>query len=625
MLSNQYYPELDLSSDEENILEDTSNQIANTNYQETEINNNISISIQRNVQEHPNNYSNTKDMELEISSSEEEELIAINVGGKKFNLAEKIINQLNIKKEEVVRVTGKKNILFLDRDPHYFSQMIDIINKEGCIKDNIKECSDNLLRELFYYELIDTLNIEGVDKITLRKNIIAERENIVVKVFVKDYIFVTTSKTLLKSNHFRNKLNNNNFIINLDLDIDPKIFRYVINFLRKDESYNLEIEKYLSVLGILYNATNNKSFKNTITIHSEIYDSSESIINQLKNNDAINSVDSIKYINAENSLAFDSNIIFDLCDPNIDIITSMFLSIDIPNSHEYVDLFEYKIVENVHLLLSDGKSTKIFVASSNNYEYMHPIIYENESKCASYQNMVKTSNKKTQILYQDTLIDVHRIFYPLFFDAISMKEIRQHNKICKLSVKISPLERITKEKKNIPLLNINLVCNLKHTKQHVEKNIYTKLHTNIYPMIPQTNQHYNTFIIPLEKNNRIKDFFFVIMDREDIINNRIDRFQDDLIEIEFIHVVNNQVITHSVLNNIMMNMYIPIQYLDHVLPLGVYYYSFGFSSSTRSNNLDGIRSDFGFCGKDYILRIKTKKTDNLIKFYINEYIDVRNI
>ena len=145
--------------------------------------------------------------------------------------------------------------------------------------------------------------------------------------------------------------------------------------------------------------------------------------------------------------------------------------------------------------------------------------------------------------------------------------------------------------------------------------IYDKLHTFIVPIAQSENKIFNTTTIPLEKFGLIKDFVFTISDKHDYITENINKFKDDLIELEILCKYNNELILHTRLDSVMMNSYIPLKKLGHILPSGMYYY--GFSSGLSENRILGS----GLWGKNYFLRIKTNKSDIVAKFYITEYFE----
>ena len=144
--------------------------------------------------------------------------------------------------------------------------------------------------------------------------------------------------------------------------------------------------------------------------------------------------------------------------------------------------------------------------------------------------------------------------------------------------------------------------------------IYDKLHTNTVPIQTTTNSIYDIAIIQLEQFGFIKDFFFTIIDKDNYINNRINIFSTNFIELEIVQIVDQKnFILHTKLDAILLNSYIPIKKLGHKLPNGIYYYS--FSSDPKENQLLG-----GLDGTNYVIRIKVKKMSGVVKFYSNEYI-----
>src|SRR3984885_12239584 len=192
-----------------------------------EISNDISI-----------NHDHDHDLPKELNDSDK---ITLNIGGKKFNLRKQLLKQLNIKYHNLHKITkNNKIVYFLDRDPIYFEKIIEIIKTIGLNKDNIMNEMDNyseqFIYELCYYNLLDT---SCLPKSQLKINklvdfITTTRHDNIIKLIVRDQLFETSDRTLSKSSYFKLRIktmHSNKMYI----DEDPKVFRYVLNFLRYGE------------------------------------------------------------------------------------------------------------------------------------------------------------------------------------------------------------------------------------------------------------------------------------------------------------------------------------------------------------------------------------------------------
>ena len=578
-------------------------------------------------------------------NKENEGKITLNVGGRRFYSNKMLLERLNIKYNK-----SNKPVYFLDKDPYYFSQIIEIIRKCGTESDdiasNIDDYSNQLTSELCFYTLLDKKFLPK-PKLKLKRSVgfLAYESNStndnIIKIIVKEQSFDTSIATLSRSIYFSNKikLNPHNTIHLTDIDIDPKIFRCILNFLRQKEMYicNPTIENYLHKFGIEYEIIENTKIHSHIVSHYEPYNTIviDHQLNEIPDNfkSQINSfeVENINIINTENKIEFNSDILFDLGGNKFgDIIDDILLCIDVPvlnpiDNIEYIDLFEYQLIEDLNLIITDHNSHphhKVLLSSANNYQYIYPIIYNTNPK--DYHQITKIDGKKMKILYQNNLIDINRIIIPLFLfkskkNSLHIKQIANSNKSAHLIVKTTALNKIIKNNSNkpipnLPLLNICLITNYISISNpsFVNSCIYDRVHSTIVPISSTVNPIYDVTMIPLNKVGFVKDFFFTIISKEDYIANRIDIFKDELIEVEILYIHNNQPVLHTKLDSIMMNSYIPLKKLGHALPVGVYYHSF---VPSENQSLGGL------WGKNYVLKIKTKKIDGIIKFYATEYLE----
>jgi hypothetical protein len=291
---------------------------------------------------------------------------------------------------------------------------------------------------------------------------------------------------------------------------------------------------------------------------------------------------------------------------------------------EYIDFLEYRLIESVSIYFFDPRTSKtIFLMSTiPDYLYLYPELYTDNAK--DYHQAANLITKKLKLIYNDTLIDIHRVTLPLFlFESshLPIKKMVNSGILTQLIVKMSPQKKIFKNNKvkNISLLNMSLLTNCENRLHEVsvpEKPLfymYERLHA-VNIQVQYTKNHiYDVGIISLEGMGMIKDFVFTIITKENNIQNTVNVFSENLIELEIVCAATNTL--HCVLDATMMNNYIPLKKLGHTLPPGIYYTSFGQDPRTHTF-LGGIH------GKDLLLRFKVKKSSEVIRLYVNEYHDV---
>lgn len=613
-----------------------------------------------------------------------ENKITINVGGKRFHLKKNLLEKFNInygRLPKIVKDDGRV-FYFLDKDPYYFSKIIDIVKlfgfEEDKILENLENFSDQMISELCFYGIIDK-KYSPKPKLKLKRMVsFPSRHDEIVKIIVGEQIFETSSGILSKSAYFDSKLKisrTKKFYLS---DIDPKIFRYVLNFLRTGELYlaNDEIIDLLNNYGIEYEFVQNKRINDFIVSH-HLPHNLESVQNQLIGTNSVldprannmsqfidnkyyqpqnmytsPNTECINVLTTDSPLVFGSEIVFNLTDPTKNLgecIEDMLLCIDIPvlkstEPYKYVDMIEYKIVEHINLVVIIQDEKKIILQTNQDILYMYPLVYHQNAE--PYHRMCRMDDKKVKLLFNDQLIEINRIILPLFLlkdkqNHIPVQKMANNRISASLVVKIAPLKKLFLNKiKEIPLLNVSIIANFINLASSIpsitNKNIiqtpintelktqpiqymYEKTHQIIVSIQTTPNAIYNVATIPLDKFGYIKDFFFTIIGKDDYTSNKINRFMDELIELEILQLKINtetghrSLLLHSKLDSTLLNYYLPLKLLGHVLPAGVYYYS--FSADPKKSQFLG-----GLLGYGYALRIKVKKMDGYIKFYTNEYV-----
>jgi hypothetical protein len=635
--------------------------------------------------------------------------ITLNVGGKKFSVKRKILDLLGINHRHLHKITkGDKIVYFLDRDPSYFVKIIDILQQSEFDLNNLCEhagkYSKDLINELCLYGLLDDKYHPHPSLILKGSDFPTKHNDIIKLVTYNDQHFETLSSTLAKSNYFYNKLKicKTNFF---KLDIDPKIFKLVINFLRTGKLFSDDVAllEILDKFKIEYERTSNEMCESIVSHYishqmEPIYNQMTKYIRKLdprlfcipsidntfqfvdgkyhcpENMFISPNVENINIIETNSCLLFDTEILFNLTNQSKlgDCVGDVLLCIDIPvlnpeEPFEYVDLFEYRIIEYVKILING----KPLVQTNGDMLYLYPIIYTNSPN--EYHEMIRDGTKKIKLLYEESLIDIHRIILPLNFfnrqNHLPIKKIAENNTTATMVVKISPLQKIFKnEAKEIALLNIFLIINSItlmpsmvvstskiYNKQIIpgfgfpNANMESKNNSRYFVNIPINTElkympvlyiynwtHfvdisvktdmgsiYDVATISLEKIGLIKDFFFVIMQEEDFSKGVLNKFVDGLIELEILQCEKNKsdkiqnqcknLLLHSKMDSSLLNAYIPLKLLGHRLPKGIYYYS--FSADPKCDQMLG-----GLVGNDYLIRIKVKKMLRcFVKFFINEY------
>ena len=570
--------------------------------------------------------------------------IILNVGGKKFNIKKNWLDYLNINIAELHKISDDKSIFFLDRDPFYFSKIIDIVKASGHdtskIIENIDEYSEQLINELCVYALIDE-KYRPTPKLKLKRTVGFVNENTknnIIKLVVTNQTFETFLSTLSKSGNMMEIIHQNAPNKYILQDVDPKVFRHILNLLRFGYLciYSNSVMQLLQDFGIEYDLIQNKKIDQPIVPYhlSHGTEAFEHHISSLQQYVSQNSyyqkfshmmhLENYNIITTNSKLAFGTNIIFNLTNSHqslYETISELYVSIDIPilnpiESIEYVDMIEYHLIDSASIYYSETNMGCDSIGTiTSDYLYLYPIIYTHNN---DYHQVAGMSSNKLKVLYNNTLIDIHRITLPLFsfkMNPLPIKRMIDNAITAQLVIKMASLQKILKTPSNIPLLNITLTANYINKvfpiNNHPSPYIFNRLHPLVCPVPISDNQIYDELTIPLTNMGLIKDFFFVIISKDNHIAGTIDRFCDNLIEIE----INCDNTCLCKLDSTMLNYYIPLKNLSHKLPIGVYYYSF---------SLEPMKNIFlgGCVGQSCELRFRVKKLSDVIRLYVHEYFSV---
>lgn len=619
----------------------------------------------------------SKDNLILSSDNSEDQIIEteiklkINVGGKKFLISEKILNNINIKCENLFHtIKNGETIYFIDRDPFYFLKILDLLkstafNKEK-IMDDLDQYSEQLIYELYIYGLIDKKYC-GDPKIILRRNVVFTDKNIdvnkIVKIMTDKEKFGTFYKTITRSKKICNDLKDNDFVVLKN--VEASTFRYILNLLRYGELYfsSPQLLEYLSVYEIEYEkfsnlhnekfVTNYETFtldfiENQQTLNMKTLNPKLFIHNASKNINLFSSdnycypaenlwiTDNIEHYNivySKNQLSFNSQIAFNLT-ANIygECINNIILCLDLPilsplDNCEYVNNITTKILKNIYVVKKYKNESKVILESSGKYLNIYPKIYKNN-------NEIKYEHKKMKMIYDNNLIDIFRIVIPLnLFDSknnLPIKKIAGNNMSIDLLISIAPLDAIFKDKiKEILMLNAFLIV----TYVNYANNILTISNNNLITMpinmalrktdilylynksfniiltIPDKtfNDIYTELTFKFKKFKMIKDFYFYLTETENSLE-----FIDNLIELEIVYIKNDKYSIFSKLDSLMLNYYIPSNKLGYPLSTGLYYYS--FSSNPQKNQMLGMLN-----GTNYELKFRIKNMQGMLHLFINEY------
>lgn len=585
--------------------------------------------------------------EQKIVQEPEDEKITLNVGGKKFNIRGDWLEHLNINCSRLHKIDANGKITyFMDRDPYYFSKIIELVRStemdNSALQKNLADYSEQLISELCFYKLLDN-KYRPAPKIKLKRVVgfvDSSQHNNIIKIIIQGQFFETFESTLMKGTYFADKLRqtNNN---KLKMNGDPKLFRHILNLLRCGNLYvySNTIMELLSEYGIEYDIIVEKKIDyDIVPCHTKcdlhvgrMLKSTVQYVKDTYPNAADNVyVDGTAVITTESEMKFDSKIIFNLNDgEKYHLANDMFICIDIPvisptESCEYVDLLEYRLIESASIHYYDQKTSKttFLMSTIPDYLYLYPELYTSNPK--EHHDAIKFTAKKLKLIYNNNLIDIHRIMIPLFLfesSPLPMKRMITNGILSQLSVQMSPLRKIFKDKiKNISLLNISLI--VMHKNKMFEPKIpekmaplymYERLHALNVQVQPTNHPIYDMAIVSLEGIGMIKDFALTIVTKENNIRDTVNVFSENLIELEIISASTNA--PFCVLDATMMNSFVPLKKLGHVLPPGVYYNS--FSADPRVHKYLG-----GVHGGDIVLRFKVKKASETIRLYVNEYHEV---
>lgn len=565
-----------------------------------------------------------------------------NVGGANFNLTDDIIEGFKIDIHKLFKIKDElnKDVYFLDRDPNYFTQIVEIAQKYDSFNSFEKELdslSDNLIAELCRYKLIDAkFKPEAIIKV--KKTVEFEDLRItpydtLVIIEIGEEVFETYSKTLARSKHFERQLKmryqsqaagRSIKVFNFKLmGIKANEFRYVLNFLRHSELFvsTKGITDLLKKYEIDYVSTDeSKIHKQMVSVDEPI--DQKYLVEQMQQFN-IDSIETYNIISTEKKtkLEFGTDLIFNLKPEHLghaDCITDLLLVIDLPilnpiDKMNYVDNIQYKIIENINIIDVQKDNTTLLLYANSKSLSLWPIIYTNKQK--EFQNLGNPMEKK-KLIYDNSLIDLHRIYINL--NLLGEKQyLPVYAMNPKAIVKIAPLSNIIfsnkKVDKEINLLNVYMIAKVKSNlipKQSITCHFH-KLHTITVQIRQYSDNFRNIASMTLGKLGIIKEFYFTISENPKTKHEQIS-YTDALIDVSIMKQVTNA--THKTeyllvtrIDSFILNSYGPLMKNGCELPKGVYYHSFASSGSQS-----------GLPGADNLLIIKTKKIDGFINLFIVE-------
>jgi len=476
--------EVELSDDEIDLLSDESEPVITVqqnNVLQMKPSENIinSLSYQPNVSHH--NYDLSQMYSQQVATPQiDDEKITLNVGGKKFNIKKDWLEHLNINCSKLHKINSSGKVAyFMDRDPYYFSKIIELVklnemdNSE--FQKNVSEYSEQLISELCFYKLLDN-KYRPNPRLKLKRVVgfvDNSQHNNIVKIIIHNQMFETFESTLLKGTFFIDKLRTNKSNKLQLTHTDPKIFRHILNLLRSGNLYvhSNTIMETLNEYGIEYDVIVEKKIdydivpchhKYNVNVDQALIATSQYIKSRYP--DMMNNifVDTNNIITTESEMKFDSNIIFNLNDgEKQNAINDMYICVDIPvinptDGIEYIDFLEYRLIESVSIYFFDPRTSKtVFLMSTiPDYLYIYPVLYTENA--TDYHRTANSVTKKLKLIYNDTLIDIHRVTLPLFlFESshLPIKKMVNNGILTQLIVKTASPKKIFKHNK---LKNISL-------------------------------------------------------------------------------------------------------------------------------------------------------------------------
>lgn len=523
---------------------------------------------------------NNMDCEVDLSSDNNENLnstsrIVVNVGGKKMDVKKSLLDKLNVNNDFLTIQDKVNDIYFLDRDPLYFQEIAQMI-KSPNNKITVNNLSNQIVGELCNYNILQSSErplskIKLVNTVTF-KNIHTNY----VKILVEDQIFETYRNTLLRSEYLKN-VEDKCTITN----IDPKIFRYVLNILRNGELYiyNSEITEALDRFGIEFTCSDQTYNSNFISCYQHV-----------------SSFLTMNMIPTKSLLKFDSTLHFVIPKiKNATQITSLAVYFDLPKldrlkGHKWCSNVGYNLVDSVNI----EQNNIVMYKATGKQLYLEQQIFSDNSD--SYRNLVNSTENR-QLLFRDNKINVTRLVIPLFLNKNYIAFIK--NKIIPIQVFIKiPKLSLLIDTTDIKLLNAGLICN--YTSEIINSDIRYFITCSTHKI-----ELKDTIRIKIDQYSSIKNFFFTFAPVDS--NTNVDNIlSDNFIELRIYKTVNNKEELMIVLDSIMLNMYIPLNILGKVLPSGIYYFNFADNFDSRFN------------GQNHFLEFSVKK-QSVLNLHINNY------
>ena len=517
--------------------------------------------------------------------------IRLSVGGRMFNLSETVLDFLGIDKSKLLHVTDSDSVpfMFFDRDPYYFTNVLKLIKESDGnpekLMDILDETNEQFVYEIFLYGLVSKNNCP-VPKIRLKNKVTINSKPQIAKINVRGQKFMVSTTTLSKSPVIDSMLENYNGK-DINIDVDPTIFRYIINFLRTGCMY-ISGNRVLSII------------KELDIDYDEVFDPKQryELITENIQNSMFN-VQTFNTIQTTSKLEFGSDIVFDIASTVENIgknthIDDIVLCIDVPvikptENCEYVDNYEYKLVESVKLVIAGCTIAE----TSGSICEIFPHIWE--SNASAYSSVVN-SDKPTKLIYGQTLIDIKRVIFPLFmFNKDRLFPIRDAVKkgyTAQLVVTMAKCKNILTKDITIPLLNVTLYASYLQLKTRT-KNLWTfnKYHTltiNVAKNCQDDSDFFcNTINIPIKDYASIQDTVIILNEES-----------DSLVDLR---ILTSKGHVCAKLDPHMLNTYIPLRKLGHIMKTGSYYYDVDLASVP-----------------DCILSLRLKKNIKICTIIINE-------
>jgi hypothetical protein len=343
---------------------------------------------------------------------------------------------------------------------------------------------------------------------------------------------------------------------------------------------------------------------------------------EMNDNEYTSSSNTYRLIKMDNIKISNNNVLmfFDLSKINFlqpDLIEDIVLMIDLKNISTEQN-FGHKILNNVKFIIQNtefnipGKYINICHQSyENNLSELSEMLSLNKNNIHNY---IDNNNKK----------NIQRIAIPLKYaypssekNSIPLKKLINNEENIKIIINLNNHEnKLISETNECMIVNSFIITNCIYLNEHKSQE-YVFINTKAYT-IPikfddkiETNHIIDNIVNINIPTKLIKDIIISIENIDKYFNNSL-MYENSLIDMTVNFVIMNEINPYCHVDNIMLNKYLPLKYLNHTLNDGLYYYT--FSPKPMHTMISG-----GVIGKDILLDIRTYNVPSIITIYVNTY------